>query len=114
MIVCQRDAAPLWQLANHSRLRPPLMDGAQTDLVISDQPYNVVIDGHATGLGKVRHREFGMASGEMNSTEFTNFLRKAMIEARDHSATGSLAYYFMDWRHMTEILSAGQEVIRSF
>jgi hypothetical protein len=38
-----------------------------------------------------------MASGEMNSAEFTNFLRKAMIAARDHSATGSLAYYFMDW-----------------
>ena len=51
-----------------------------------------------------------MASGEMSSAEFTDFLRKAMIAARDHSAAGSLAYYFMDWRHMTEILSAGQEV----
>ena len=33
-----------------------------------------------------------------------------MTAARDHSATGSLAYYFMHWRRMTEILSAGQEV----
>jgi DNA modification methylase len=84
-----------------------LIDGAKVDLVISDPPYNVAIDGHATGLGKVRHREFGMASGEMSSAEFTDFLRKAMTAARDHSATGSLAYYFMDWRHMTEILCAG-------
>ena len=59
------------------------MDGAKADLVISDPPYNVAIDGHATGLGKVRHREFGMASGEMSSTEFTDFLRKAMIA--DHT-----------------------------
>jgi hypothetical protein len=36
--------------------------------------------------------------------------RKAMLAARDHSIAGSLAYYFMDWRHMTEILSAKQEI----
>jgi hypothetical protein len=86
-----------------------LMGDEKADLVITDPPYNVVIHGHATGNGSVHHREFGMASGEMSSIEFTDFLRKAMIAARDHSADGSLAYYFMDWRHMTEILSAGQE-----
>jgi hypothetical protein len=40
----------------------------------------------------------------------SSFLRKAMLGARDHSIAGSLAYYFMDWRHMTEIPFAGQEV----
>jgi hypothetical protein len=78
--------------------------------VISDPPHNVAIDGHATGNGSIHHREFAMASGEMSAAEFTDFLRKAMIAARDHSAVGSLAYYFMDWRHMTEILSAGLAV----
>jgi DNA modification methylase len=109
----------LWQLGKHRVLcgnslvtasYERLMEDAKADLVITDPPYNVVIDGHATGNGKVRHREFSMASGEMSSVEFTDFLRKAMLAARDHSATGSLGYYFMDWRHMTEILSAGQEV----
>jgi DNA modification methylase len=109
----------LWQLGKHRVLcgnslitasYERLMEDAKADLVITDPPYNVVIDGHATGNGKVRHRESSMASGEMNSTEFTDFLRKAMSVARDHSAPGSVAYYFMDWRHMTEILSAGQEV----
>jgi DNA modification methylase len=33
-----------------------------------------------------------------------------MLAARDHSTGGSLAYYFMDWRHMTEILTAGKAV----
>ena len=109
----------LWQLGKHRVLcgnslvtasYERLMDGAEADLVITDPPYNVVIDGHATGNGSIHHREFAMASGEMNSTEFTDFLRKTMLAVRDHSAAGSLAYYFMDWRHMTEILSAGQEV----
>jgi DNA modification methylase len=109
----------LWQLGKHRVLcgnalltadYGRLMNGAKADLVISDPPYNVVIDGHATGNGSNHHREFAMASGEMSSTEFTDFLRKAMSAVRDHSAIGSLAYYFMDWRHMTEMLSAGQEV----
>ena len=109
----------LWQLGKHRVLcgnslaadsYERLMQGERADLLITDPPYNVVIDGHATGNGAIRHREFAMASGEMSSVEFTDFLRKAMIAARAHSASGSLAYYFMDWRHMTEILSAGRGV----
>src|SRR3984885_10529936 len=109
----------LWQLGKHRVLcgnslvaasYERLMDDAKADLVIADLPSKVVIDGHATGLGKIHHREFGMASGEMSSAEFTDFLRKAMLAARDHRIAGSLAYYFIDWRHMTEILSAGHEV----
>src|SRR5271154_6844783 len=109
----------LWQLGKHrvlcgNALIPEnyerLMDGAKADLVITDPPYNVAIDGHASGLGKVRHREFAMASGEMSSGEFTEFLRKAMMLSRQSSQPGSLAYYFMDFRHMNQILAAGLEV----
>jgi DNA modification methylase len=109
----------LWQLGKHRVLcgnsliaadYGQLMDGAKADLVITDPPYNVVIDGHATGNGSVHHREFAMASGEMSSTEFTSFLRNAMLAARSNSVAGSLAYYFMDFRHMREILAAGHEV----
>jgi DNA modification methylase len=108
----------LWQLGKHRVLcgnslttesYERLMQGERADLVITDPPYNVVIDGHASGNGAIHHREFAMASGEMSSVEFTDFLRKAMIAARDHSTAGSLAYYFMDFRHMREILSAGHE-----
>jgi DNA modification methylase len=109
----------LWQLGKHrvlcgNALIPEnyerLMDGAKADLLIADPPYNVAIDGHASGLGKVRHREFAMASGEMSSAEFTEFLRKAMMLSRQSSQPGSLAYYFMDFRHMKQILSAGADV----
>jgi hypothetical protein len=51
-----------------------------------------------------------MAAGEMSSGEFTEFLRKAMMLSRQSSQPGSLAYYFMDWRHMKQILAAGLEV----
>jgi DNA modification methylase len=109
----------LWQLGKHRVLcgnalitenYERLMDGAKADLVITDPPYNVAIDGHASGLGKVRHREFARAAGEMSSGEFTEFLRKAMMLSRQSSQPGSLAYYFMDWRHMKQILAAGLEV----
>ena len=33
--------------------------------VFMDSPYNVPIDGHVSGLGQIRHREFVMAAGEM-------------------------------------------------
>jgi DNA modification methylase len=106
----------LWQLGKHRVLcgnslilenYDRLMDGARADLVITDPPYNVVIDGHASGLGRTRHREFQMASGEMTAGEFAEFLGKAMALSRLSSQPGSLAYYFMDWRHLREILAAG-------
>lgn len=84
-----------------------LLDGAKADLVITDPPYNVVIDGHASGLGKARHREFAMASGEMSVGEFTGFLGTVMALSVLSSRQGSLAYYFMDWRHLRQILAAG-------
>jgi ParB-like chromosome segregation protein Spo0J len=109
----------LWQLGKHRVLcgnslvaenYTLLMDGAKADLVITDSPYNCVIDGHASGLGRVHHREFAMASGEMSSGEFVEFLRKAMLLSKQNSQPGSLAYYFMDWRGMRQILAAGLDV----
>src|SRR6185437_13000608 len=64
----------LWQLGKHRVLcgnsldtesYVRLLEGTKADLVITDPPYNVVIDGHATGNGSIHHREFAMASGEM-------------------------------------------------
>ncbi|MGB8028023.1 MAG: site-specific DNA-methyltransferase [Terracidiphilus sp.] len=75
--------------------------------MITDPPYNVIIDGHASGLGRTHHREFQMACGEMTAGEFTGFLGTAMALSVLSSQPGSLAYYFMDWRHLSEILAAG-------
>jgi ParB-like chromosome segregation protein Spo0J len=42
-----------------------LMNGEMADVVFTDPPYNVKIDGNVCGKGAIRHREFAMASGEM-------------------------------------------------
>jgi len=87
-----------------------LLEGAKADLVFTDPPFNVVIDGHVSGLGRIRHREFMMASGEMTEAEFTAFLEAAFRRLAENSAEGSIHQICMDWRHMTEILAAGRTV----
>ena len=87
-----------------------LMTGERARMVFSDPPYNVKIDGNVGGLGKIRHREFAMASGEMTEAEFTNFLHAAFRNLADHSLDGAIHYICMDWRHMGEMLAAGQGV----
>jgi len=91
-----------------------LMDQDQAASVITDPPWNVPIDGHVSGLGKHKHREFAMAIGEMSVAEFTAFLQSAMMLAHQWSVPGSVAYWFIDWRHVGEIASAGNAVYERF
>lgn len=109
-------AGDLWQLGHHRILCADalqtesykrLLDGQLAGMVFTDPPYNVKVDGHCTGLGSVRHREFPMASGEMSATEFTDFLSMACRLLAQHSADGALHYICMDWRHAGELLAAG-------
>ncbi len=87
-----------------------LMAGETADLVFTDPPYNVVIDGHVCGSGSVKHREFAFASGEMSEREFTDFLRTTFGNAAASMRDGAIAFVCMDWRHMRELLDAGTEV----
>jgi DNA modification methylase len=75
-------------------------------MVFTDPPYNVPIDGHASGLGAIHHRPFPMASGEMDSAQFTAFLAGAFRNLAAFSAAGALHYVCMDWRHVAELLDA--------
>jgi len=50
-----------------------------------------------------------MASGEMDPSEFTDFLRRVFRNMATFSVNGSLHYICMDWRHLQELLSAGRE-----
>ncbi len=84
-----------------------LMAGEKASAVFSDPPYNVPIHGHVGGKGKVRHREFPMATGEMSASDFTTFLTSAATSICRHTLPGALLYLCMDWRHIGEILAAG-------
>jgi len=79
-------------------------------MVFTDPPYNVPIDGHASGLGAIHHRPFPMASGEMDGLQFTGFLCTAFQNLVGFSDDGSLHYVCMDWRHIEEVTAAGREV----
>jgi hypothetical protein len=81
------------------------MMGERAQLVITDPPYNVPIDGHASGLGSTIHAEFAMASGEMSEAEFIVFLSKVLQLLAAHAREGSIHFIFMDWRHRFELLT---------
>src|ERR671912_1883511 len=107
----------LWQLGPHrlvcgNSLDPQvvatLMAGERAQMVFTDPPYNVPVQGHVGGSGAIQHREFAMASGEMTSPEFTAFLRTAFERLVAASTDGSIHFVCMDWRHMGEMLAAGE------
>jgi DNA modification methylase len=109
----------LWRLGEHrlycgSSLERSsyerLLDGRKARAVWSDPPYNVKIDGHVSGLGKNRHREFAMATGEMAEDEFVSFLAIAHGLCKQHSVTGALHYICMDAAHSYELLTAARQI----
>ncbi|QGY06014.1 site-specific DNA-methyltransferase [Methylobacterium mesophilicum SR1.6/6] len=87
-----------------------LMAGETADLLFTDPPYNVRINGHVSGLGRTHHEEFVMAAGEMTREAFIEFLRSTLGHAAAHSRDGAIAYVCMDWRHMGELMQAGEAV----
>lgn len=84
----------------------PLMEDKKADMVFTDPPYNVKINGHVCGAGNVQHKEFKFASGEMTVEEFTQFLKTSFELLCMFSKDGSLHYICMDWRHIKEIMTA--------
>ena len=112
-------AGDVWELGRHRLVCGDsrdlenlslLMRGEAADLVFTDPPYNVPIDRHVCGLGRTQHREFAMGVGEMSAEAFTGFLRETLVNAAATSRDGAIAFVCMDWRHMGELLSAGQAV----
>jgi DNA modification methylase len=87
-----------------------LLERERTNLVFTDPPYNVPIEGHVCGLGRIRHREFAMGAGEMSREAFTAFLQVTLGHAAAVCRDGAIAFVCMDWRHMGELIAAGEAV----
>jgi DNA modification methylase len=110
------EAGDIWQLGDHrlccgdatsEAAFDMLMREEIADVVFVDPPYNVRVDGHVSGKGKVRHREFAQASGELNRDEFIQFLAKTCGLLAKHSKDGAIHFVCMDWRHADELIAAG-------
>jgi hypothetical protein len=75
-----------------------------------DTPYNVPIEGNVSGLGTIHHRDFAIACGEMSVAQFTDFLARVFFLLARYSLDGALHFICMDWRHLSEVLTAGGQV----
>lgn len=107
----------LWRLGRHLLLCADareigsfhrILGDDRADMVFADPPYNVPINGHVSGLGATRHREFAVGSGEMSAQVFTDFLAKTLSNTAAVCRDGAIAFVCMDWRHMREMDAAGR------
>lgn len=107
----------LWLLGRHSLLCGDarsaadiarLMKGREAAMVFTDPPYNVPIDGHVCGMGRVRHREFAMGAGEMSRDHFMEFLKSTLGNMTRCARNGAIIFVCMDWRHLVELSLAGE------
>jgi DNA modification methylase len=108
----------LWILGNRHRLLcddarhadyARLMGGEQAAMVFTDPPYNVPVP-KTVGRGRTKHRNFVMAAGEMPPAVYTKFLSDGLSPAAANSVDAALHYVCMDWRHMREMLDAGDSI----
>ncbi|NCT41703.1 MAG: DNA modification methylase [Alphaproteobacteria bacterium] len=97
----------LWLLDSHklycgSALEPSsyeiLLNGTHAQMIFTDPPYNVPINGNVCGKGKTKHNEFLQASGEMSDQEFQDFLEQFMNLSINNIEDGALLYCCIDWR----------------
>ncbi len=108
-----------WRLGDHRLIcddcRDPdvllkLLGGVSVAAVITDPPFNVPIAGHVSGLGKNKHREFAMASGEMSDEQFEQFNVDYLKAAGPFLKAGGYVYVFMDWRGTFTVTKAAQQL----
>src|SRR5262245_25540095 len=107
----------VWRLGEHSiacgdardaAVYKTLLGDQLADLVWTDPPYNVPVQGHICGRGEAKHGEFVMASGEMDEAQFSAFLEAFLAHTTAFVRPGAIQFVCMDWRHVGELLGAGK------
>lgn len=108
----------LWKLGHHRLLcgdacdendLQNLMGSDRASMLFADGPYNVRI-ANTVGRGRIKHREFAFASGEMSPAQFIDFAKRWMTLAKRYSKAGSIHFSCIDWRHIGEMLVAGRDI----
>lgn len=111
----------LWMVGLHriycgDSLEPSSYDavlgGKLADMVFSDPPYGVAVNGHVSTTG--RHREFAMMSGKQTPAELTAFFRRIFRNCTQASRTASIHFQCIDWRHVREMIDAADGIYSEF
>lgn len=98
----------VWQMGDHRIICGDCRDNAVIDTLMGgriaaasflDAPFNVSINGHVGGRGKVKHAEFAMASGEMSDNEFQAFNAAYLAQASRVLRPGAVIFACMDAKH---------------
>lgn len=79
------------------------------DLVATDFPFNLDEKVYS-GNGKNQHGNFAMGAGEMTREQFVAFLVAFFTAIVPFLRSGALLYGYMDWRHIGELLAAGERL----
>jgi DNA modification methylase len=87
-----------------------LMRGEAATMAFSDPPYNVSVSSHARARSRIAFDEFAMASGEMTERQYRRFLERALENMAGVCADGAIVDIFIDWRHLRQLLEAGDAV----
>jgi DNA modification methylase len=85
-----------------------VMESRRAAMVIADPPFNGMEYMHTHGPGPFRHADSQVASGERTEAGLTDFLSQVVQRSARYSVDGSIHYVFVDWRHISEVLAAGQ------
>lgn len=99
--------------ARDAELLDQLMAGEKAEVAFLDPPYNVPMRSTG-GRGQTRHPEFAFASGEMSRVEFVAFLEAALGNAARVSGPGAVHFVCMDWKHVRDLIEAGERVYSAY
>jgi len=80
-----------------------LLSDERAAMVFTDPPYNVPIDGHASGLGAIQPSALPDGLGRDGWSRITSFLSEAFRNLVAFRVDGALHFICMDWRHVEEL-----------
>ena len=107
----------LWKLGSHRVLcadatnpisYTTVLNSELVDIVFTDSPWNIPIDGFVSGLGKTKHKDFKMGAGELSAEGFAAFLNLFHRLCANHMGEGAAFYSCIDWRSVDLVMAAGR------
>lgn len=113
-------AGDMWLCGRHrlicgSSLDPDCVDAligdAEIAQVVTDPPFNLPRRAFSSNE---RHDDFAQGAGELDRAGFTRFLSRAFRTVQPYLADGALVYSFMDYKHIVELILAGEAAGMSY